>query len=71
MTIKVQIPGRVTASALVESGLDASSNGVLTFHAFSDAMKARVLELIAAGQHVVVKATTEVPRTGDWFEPAQ
>lgn len=71
MDIKVQLLGRTSSAALVESGFDFPKGGVLTFHAYSDAMKARVLELIADGQNVVVKPTTEKRRDGEWFEAAQ
>jgi hypothetical protein len=71
MNIKVQLPDRVSAAALIENGLDFPEGDILTFHAYSDMMKARVLELIAAGQNVVVKPTTEEPRDGEWFENTQ
>jgi hypothetical protein len=71
MNIKVQLPGRVSAAALIENGLDFPNGDILTFHAYSDTMKARILEFIALGQSVVVKPTTEEPRDGEWFEAAQ
>jgi hypothetical protein len=41
----------------------------VTFHAFSDTMKARVLELIAKGnERVLLRVTDETPRTGEWME---
>jgi hypothetical protein len=71
MNVKVQLPGQVTAAALIENGFDFPEGNVLTFHAYSDLMKARVLEMIAAGRVVVVKPTAEIPRVGEWFESAQ
>jgi hypothetical protein len=67
MNIKVQMPGKVTAAALIESGTDYTGK-CLTFHAFSKEMKARVLEQIALGAPILVSETFEKPRTGEWME---
>lgn len=67
MNIKVQMPEKVSTNALIESGL--INGGVLTFHAYSDEMKARVLELIAKGENVLVSQTDQAPRKGEWIEP--
>lgn len=68
-TLKVQIPGVVTSASIIESGIPESDNLVLTFMAFSDAMKARILERIAKGDDIRVSLTNEPIRTGEWFEP--
>lgn len=67
MNIKVQMPGKVTAAALVNSGLDYKGK-CLTFHAFSKEMKARVLEQMAMGVNIIVSETMEDPKTGEWME---
>lgn len=61
--IKVQVPGASTSSGIPKEG------EVLTFMAFSDNMKARVLEWIASGDTIVVTLTDEPVRTGEWYEP--
>lgn len=68
MNIKVQLPDRISTAALIESGIHIKGQCV-TFHAFSDTMKARVLELIAKGnERVLLRVTDETPRTGEWME---
>lgn len=66
--IKVQIPGVITSSAIINHGIP-EGDLVLTFMAFSDAMKARILERIAKGDDIRVSLTNEPIRTGEWFEP--
>ena len=68
MNLKVQMPGKLTAAALMNSGLGFNEGKCLTFHAFSDKMKARILEQIALGQNITVSVTTEEPKTGEWME---
>jgi len=65
--VKVQLPSRYPSDRVLLTRIPEVGE-VFTFHAFSDAMKARVLELIASGQNVVVSLTDENPRTGEWFE---
>lgn len=65
--LKVQLPRAHTAATMVESGIDRS-DGVLTFHAYSDRMKASVLEQIARGVKFVVTITNEMPKDGEWYE---
>lgn len=70
MNIKVQLPNRrPTVEAFTESGFENARVNVLTFHAFSDTMKARLLEYIAKGEVVWVQPTEEPFRTGEWLEP--
>ena len=69
MNLKVQLPGVMSVSSILNSGTDVNlDTDVFTFHAYSVEMKARVLELIARGQKVVVIPTDESPRDGEWFE---
>jgi hypothetical protein len=68
-TIKVQIIGGVSTKSLIESGFDAAQHP-LTFHAYSDAMKARVLEsYIKNPDKIVLSFTDEIARDGEWHEP--
>lgn len=68
MNLKVQFTdGRRSIAGLINSGL--TSEGVLTFHAYSDTMKARLLEKMAHGYPIKVFPTNEKPRNGEWFEP--
>ena len=67
--IKVQIVGGVSVKSAVQSGFDAISQP-LTFHAFSDTMKARILEqFLKSPAKIGLSFTDETPRTGEWHEP--
>ena len=67
--LKVQRTDRyATAAAIIESGLP-EPDAVLTFIAYSDEMKARVLEGLASGVPYRVTKTQEEARDGEWFEP--
>lgn len=69
IVLKVQLPvGRLSSGALIESGFDDALNKCVTFHAYSDLMKARILEKIAAGGPYTVTITDETPRDGEWLE---
>jgi len=70
MNLKVQIVGKISTAAHLNprSKLCGNNPGVLTFHAQSDGMKARVLETIAAGFEVHVSPTIEEFTTGEWYE---
>lgn len=65
MNIKVQFTdGRLCTDA--ESfPLDGER---LTFHAYSDEMKARLFEKLALGLPIVFKITDEKPKKGSWYE---
>jgi len=69
-TIKVQIIGGVsTKKSAIESGFDAIQHP-LTFHAYSDTMKARILEVYLKNpDSIVLSLTDESPRDGEWHEP--
>ena len=68
-TIKVQIINGASVKSVVESGLD-SIEDPLTFHAFSDTMKARILEnFIKSPAKIGISFTDEIPRIGEWHEP--
>lgn len=68
-TIKVQIVGCMSVKSAIESGFDAVSQP-LTFHAFSEEMKARVLErFLGSPAKIGISYTNETPRTGEWHEP--
>jgi hypothetical protein len=67
-TIKVQVIGGVTTKSAIESGLEMV-NEPLTFHAYTDAMKARVLEsFMGSGGTIGLSFTDETPRDGEWHE---
>ena len=68
MNLKVQMPGKLTAAALMNSSLGFNEGKCFTFHAFSEKMKARVLEQIALGQNIIVRETMEAPKTSEWME---
>jgi hypothetical protein len=67
-TIKVQVIGVVTTKSAIESGFEAT-NEPLTFHAYTDVMKARVLEsfMVSPGK-IGLSFTDETPRDGEWHE---
>jgi hypothetical protein len=67
-TIKVQIIGGVSAKSVINSELGL--NHPLTFHAYSDKMKARILEsFITSKGKIALSFTTEELRDGEWHEP--
>jgi hypothetical protein len=66
--IKVQMPvGTISTSSIVECGIPSLGQR-LTFCAYSDEMKARVLEMIVAGKDVLVGSYVGPKRDGEWFE---
>jgi hypothetical protein len=67
-TIKVQVVGGFSTNSLIESGFEAT-NEPLTFHAYTDVMKARVLEsfMVSPGK-IGLSFTNETPRDGEWHE---
>jgi hypothetical protein len=69
-TIKVQVVGCASvASILNTDNFEDSLNKPLTFHAFSDEMKARILEnLIKSKCRIGISFTDEPARTGEWHE---
>lgn len=68
-TIKVQIVGGVSTKSAIESGFDATQHP-LTFHAYSDTMKARILEsYLKNPDKIVLSLTDEIARDGEWHEP--
>ena len=73
MNLKIQLPDKITGAAFINQGIlsDFNKGRCLTFHAFSDTMKARVLEMIAQGEKVTVSVTNEAPKTGEWMEEIQ
>lgn len=67
-TIKVQVIGAVSTKSAIESGIEATVEP-LTFHAYSDRMKARVLEsFLVSGGTIGLSFTDEFPREGEWHE---
>ena len=68
-TIKVQIIGGLSTKSAIESGFDNIQHP-LTFHAYSDTMKARVLEAYLKNpDKIVLSFTDETPCAGEWHEP--
>lgn len=72
MNLKIQLPKAFSLNAHVKTMTStktaAEQDLVTTFHAYSDTMKARVLEAIAQGEEVIVKPTDDEPRDGEWLE---
>jgi hypothetical protein len=69
-TIKVQFINGASVRSVIEYGFDVATEQPLTFHAYSDQMKARVLEtMIKSTGKVGISFTDESPRTGEWHEP--
>lgn len=69
MLLKVQrTDNNLTSNALIESGFDGAENKRITFHAYSDYMKARILEQIAKGAPYVVAFCDDLARDGEWLE---
>ena len=70
--LKVQFPDLFSLQAHVAANISTREANerdmITTIHAFSDEMKARVLEEIAAGTNVLVVSTDEEPKRGDWLE---
>ena len=54
-TIKVQIIGGVTTKSAIMSGAEIALNQPLTFHAYSDQMKARILESMITNRNSVIE----------------
>lgn len=68
--IKVQIVGGASVKSAIKSGFDNAIQHPLTFHAFSDTMKARILEqFIKSRATIGISFTDEFPKTGEWHEP--
>jgi hypothetical protein len=68
--IKVQIINGASVKSAVESGFDNAIEHPLTFHAFSDAMKARILEnFIKSPAKIGISFCDEPFRVGEWHEP--
>jgi hypothetical protein len=69
--LKVQLLGAVTTKSILNSP-DLNLEDPLTFHAYSDTMKARILESLlkpeTAGK-IAVSITDEPARDGEWHEP--
>lgn len=66
--IKVKLPyAKPTVNAL-ENPKTTNPNGVITFHAYNDIVKAAILEYIASGVKVEVSLTNEKPVDGEWLE---
>lgn len=69
-TIKVQIVNGASVSSVVGASNLNETRNPLTFHAFSDTMKARILEqFIKSETKIGISFTSEKPRTGEWHEP--
>lgn len=69
MNLKVQVIGRVSVKSAVESGFEEIKNP-LTFHAFTDEFKARVLEyFLKSPAQIAISITDEDFRDGEWHEP--
>lgn len=68
MIVKVQYDyAEPTGSAIARSGFPQEGE-VLTFLAYSDQMKARVLEMMAQGKKITLSIHEGRPRDGEWYE---
>lgn len=69
MIIKVQLPkAQTTSSAMKNLKTEWSEiGGILTFHAHSDTMKSRVLDMIMNGEEVILSTVTK-KMDGEWLE---
>jgi hypothetical protein len=69
-TIKVQIVGGGSVKSIIESCPEFANNNPLTFHAYSDTMKARILEqMIKSPARIGISFTDEPYKNGEWHEP--
>jgi hypothetical protein len=69
-TIKVQLIGHATVKSLIESGV-ASTDDPLTFHAYSDQMKARILDSFLNPLNrgkIALSFTDDLKKDGEWHE---
>lgn len=68
MKIKVQILDYVSSSATINSGIK-KENEVVTFIAFSDTMKARILEnFLKSPLKIGISIFDGEAKTGEWHE---
>lgn len=69
MNIKVQIVGGASVPSAIRSGLDKMTEP-LTFIAFSDTMKARILEkFLKSPEKIGLSIYDGPPAIGEWHEP--
>lgn len=69
--IKVQLIRKVTVKSIISSGPEKIHHP-LTFHAYSDTMKARIFESLIKPENngkIAISFTDEKPRNGEWHEP--
>lgn len=67
MNIKVQIDNVLSAKSLLASGIENAHKPV-TFIAYSDAMKARVLQRFLEGRERIGLCLCEGRKDGEWRE---
>lgn len=72
MSIKVQIYGQTSTNAQINSGIQSDfEKNPLTFIAFSDSMKAKVLEMfVKSSLKIGLSFYHGSPKTGEWHEPS-
>lgn len=69
--IKVQLIGKVTVKSITSSRPE-KIHLPLTFHAYTDTMKARIFESLINPKNngkIAISFTDEKPRNGEWHEP--
>jgi len=67
--IRVQIDGGVSVKSAVECGIEAATSKPLTFLAYSDMMKARVLEsFLKSPSKIGLSIHNGSRRDGEWHE---
>lgn len=69
MTIKVQIKNHLSTKATIVSGIPKEGD-CLTFHAYSDQMKSRILEnILKSDAEIYVSICDDARKDGEWYEP--
>lgn len=69
VVLKVQIAnGRLTDAAIENSCRLPKEGELVTFHVYSNTMKAIILDMVMQGQSYHIAITDEEPRHGEWFE---
>ena len=70
MLIKVQIVNSASVKSALEADTIEKTREPLTFHAYSDAMKARMLEqFLKSPAKIGISICDDAPRNGEWHEP--
>ncbi len=69
--IKVKLVGKTSTKALISESINLSDpNQGVCFHAYSERMKAAVLDYMVANPRMKIELsfTNEDPKSGEWME---